>query len=121
MTSETPEWERITEGLGTEEHPYWQNTFNDYAVSDDGGKTYYLLNEPLGPDGAPRIYSVEERPVPDKHYPVDLEQAVAMAVGTGSVCWDEDRVFDDVLAKKACDDLVKWVNANYDKKENPRA
>jgi hypothetical protein len=120
----TSEWEQITDGLGTEQAPYWVNTFNDNAISYDGGETYFLMNEPLQPDGSPTMYGVESRPVPDKEDPLSLEQAVAIAVGTGSVCWESmagTGVFDDALAKKACDDLVKWVNENYDKKENPSA
>lgn len=120
----TSEWEQVTDGIGTEQVPYWVNTFNDYAISYDGGETYYLMNEPLQPNGAPTRYRTEHRPVPDKDYPLSLEQAVAFAVGRGSVAWesmDGTGVFNDKMAREACDDLVAWINENYDKKEHTSA
>lgn len=119
-----PEWEAITEGLGTTEEPYWWHVDNHNAISHDGGKTYYMIDEPLEGDGAPRIYSTIQRPVVHRDYPKDLEQAVTFAVGHGSVCWtpmDGTGVFDDVEARRAVDALVEWVNEHYTKKENTSA
>jgi hypothetical protein len=120
MTSDN-QWERITEGLGTEADPFWQHVDNPNAVSHDGGKTYYLIDEPTESSGSPRLYTPEARPVPHKDYPTSLEQAVFTALGTASVAWDENHVFDDVLARQAGEDLITWINEHYEMKEFKRA
>lgn len=56
--------------------------------------------------------------------PEDLTQAVFTALGAASACWDnlEDAgVFESERARRWGNDLVKWINNNYDKKEAPRA
>lgn len=114
-------WLKVEEGLGTPAEPMWWHRENDQAVSLDGGRTYYLMNEPVTPSGAPVIYDVNQRPVPPKDYPASLEQAAGYAVGRGSVCWESmsgTGVFQEDEARAAVDDLVSWVNENYTKKEN---
>lgn len=122
MTSETPEeWEKITDGLGTEQEPYWWYKENSNAISHDGGKTYYLLNDPMGADGKLPVYETALRPVPPAHYPKDLSQAVYQAVGAGSTCWESMEgtgVFDEARARETAEDLITWVNEHYTPKEN---
>lgn len=120
----TSDWEKITEGLGTDEDPFWQHVDNPNAISHDGGTTYYLIDEPTEGNGSPRIYTPQDRPVPHRDYPTRLEQAVFMALGTASVAWEDmsgTGVFNETLARQAGEDLVAWINEHYEKKEITRA
>lgn len=38
------------------------------------------------------------------------ETAVFEALGAASVCWDSNRVFDDVRAKKIGDELIAFLH-----------
>jgi hypothetical protein len=56
--------------------------------------------------------------------PESLEEAVFVALGTASVAWESMEgtgVFNDALARSAGEDLIQWINSNYDKKEHTRA
>lgn len=119
MTSS--EWERVTEGLGSEEDPFWQHASNPHAISHDGGETYYLITEPSLGDGSPRMYRPEERPVPVYGEPQSLEEAVFTALGAASTCWESlegTGIFESDRAKQIGDDLVAWINEHYTSKEN---
>lgn len=118
------DWERIEDGIGTTEEPYWWHVDNWNAISHDGGETYYMLDEPLGVDGNPRVYRTDQRPVKHRDYPKTLEQAAQYAAGHASMAWEDlthAGVFQEDIARQAADDLVKWVNDHYTKKENTSA
>lgn len=58
------EWEYL--GVAEDGHAWWSHTQNPEAFSLDGGKTYFILTEPLQTNGSPVHYDPEQRPVP--HY-----------------------------------------------------
>lgn len=53
----------------------------------------------------------------------DCEAALAMAVGTASVCWDEmpTGIFDSVKAELVVRELFFWINRNFHMREKDRA
>jgi hypothetical protein len=58
------------------------------------------------------------------YHPDSLESAVYMALGTASVAWESMEgtgVFNDALARAAGEDLINYINSNYDKKEHASA
>jgi hypothetical protein len=114
-------WEQISDGIGTEEEPYWWHVDNHNAISHDGGLTYYMIDEPLEGNGAPRIYSTLLRPVVHRDVPKNLREAVQIAVGAASSCWENLRgagVFDSERALQVSEDLLTWINEHYEQKEN---
>jgi hypothetical protein len=56
LTDNPEEWMEVSSGLvDRNEPPLWQNRRQATAFSNDGGKTYYDLDEPLQPDGTPTM------------------------------------------------------------------
>lgn len=51
LTDNPAEWQKIHDGIATEEEPLWQSRRNPEAFSNDGGKTYYVLSDPMQVDG----------------------------------------------------------------------
>lgn len=52
--------------------------------------------------------------------PGTLREVVFQAVGAASVCWDTPQdagVFDSTRAKEIGDDVVAWVEQNYEPKQ----
>lgn len=63
------EWEYL--GVTAAGDTWWSHTQNPEAFSMDGGKTYFILTEPLQIDGSPMHYDAQKRPVP--HFDNDKE------------------------------------------------
>ena len=56
--------------------------------------------------------------------PESLSEAVFIALGGASACWDNligAGIFESDRAKEIGDRLIQWINENYEQKENARA
>lgn len=47
----------------------------------------------------------------------ELQTRVFESLGTASVCWDDDGIFEGYRAKQVGDELVSWIEENYELKE----
>lgn len=57
LTDNPDEWFQVHEGLtNPDEDPLWQNRRKPSVFSNDGGKTFYDLDEPLQSNGAPTMF-----------------------------------------------------------------
>lgn len=61
LTDRPEEWEEIHDGIASEPDPLWQSRRRSEAFSHDGGKTYYLLTDPMNPDGTLPTYTTKTR------------------------------------------------------------
>lgn len=86
LTSSPEEWE----DRSLESHyPIWQNVRNSKAFSEDGGKTYYLIEEsPTAP--LPRAFYVSENPTHQKQETITLTTSTPLFPESPTlVRWDE--------------------------------
>lgn len=58
-------------GKGPDGTDWWSHAQHPEAFSTDGGKTYFILTEPLQTNGEPVHYNTQQRPVP--HFDNDKE------------------------------------------------
>lgn len=61
ITSNSDEWMLVADGIvEKEEPPLWQCRRNGALFSNDGGNTYYSIDEPLQVNGAPPLHTSAE-------------------------------------------------------------
>lgn len=72
LTDDPEEWHLHKAGEAVEEDT-WQNKRNSKALSLDGGKTYFLVNLPLGDDGERQIFNSEDHTFVPEIDPEDLK------------------------------------------------
>jgi hypothetical protein len=90
----------------------WVHKYHEHLFSTDGGKTFYDVTMPLLPDGEALVFT---------SHPMQLTMAVGNAVGEASICWENISgagVFDSEHASQVVDNLVAWINQNYEPKEH---
>jgi len=51
LTNAPDEWHNVTDEGGGSTTPLWQNRRNSACFSNDGGKTYWSVNDPRDDDG----------------------------------------------------------------------
>lgn len=69
LTDDPDEWEDRSQVSGS---PMWQNTRNPAAISYDGGRTYYNVNEHSGVDDGPPVWHTSmPRAAPRSPSPAD--------------------------------------------------
>lgn len=61
LTDDPEEWEFHPKERYGIEKDMWQNRRNSKALSEDGGKTYILVDEPADEDGEPKIRTSEPK------------------------------------------------------------